>query len=58
MLGIIVFIVFYIGAVISSAVFMYLHNGRIIEAAFLALAVAFGLGFMGLGFWTIYKDFC
>ncbi|MBI4120955.1 MAG: hypothetical protein HY457_01730 [Parcubacteria group bacterium] len=35
----------YLGAVVSSGIFMFLHNGQLDEAFFLSLAVASGLGF-------------
>lgn len=38
----------YVSAVISSGIFMYLHNGKIWEAFFLSLAVASGLAFVFL----------
>jgi len=41
-----VLIFLYVGAVGTSGIFMYLHNGELKEALALSMAVAFGLGFI------------
>ena len=41
-----ILIFLYVGAVGTSGIFMYLHNGKLKEALALSIAVAFGLGFI------------